>query len=67
MASKALPTIVAPAKRGSKRDWLAVSAELAPPEHAALMGLVVERNTRRTDVIREAVVDLLRREGKLAA
>jgi hypothetical protein len=59
--------ILPPAPRGSKKGWKLISAKVPPDTKTALLELVQKRVKREGDLIQEAVEDLLRREGILAA
>jgi len=66
MADNHLPTIVRPAKPGSKKDWVTISGEVPPEVGERWRGLIQRRGVFQTDLVREAVVLLLDREERKA-
>jgi predicted DNA-binding protein len=63
MKPKRLDLILPPAPKGSKRDWIGVSAQLPPETHERLLRLAEKEVKRRTDLVREAIEELLDRKA----
>lgn len=55
MADNALPHIVRPAERGSKREWATVTGEIPTDLFTRLNGLARALPAFRTDLVREGV------------
>lgn len=64
MTDKQMPTIVRPAKPGSKKDWATVSGEIPPELAERWQALLARRGAYQTDLVREAVELLLRAEER---
>jgi hypothetical protein len=64
MPDNQIPTIVRPAKPGSKQGWVTVSGEVPPDVGEAWKGLMERRGCFQTDLVREAVELLLMREAR---
>lgn len=63
MGTNKIPDILPVARRGSKRDWKAVTGELPPTEHERFVGFVRRDGRRRTDIVAEAVIEYLDRRA----